>query len=319
MPSRLQRLLAGFLVLTALPFGLACDAGFYLFTPAQPVTSTTLTALSPSMFSPLAIDQSPDGLSFAVGDKNAHLIRLVTRNSISDDWSTATASVVAGRLSTPAFADGVGTNAGFNEPAGTDFSSDAIAMVLADKNNHAIRWIERANTSIGWDTAYVSTIAGLNSAQALVDGPVAGARFKSPYDVILSSDQTYIIVADSMNHALRLIERSSASDDWSTGTVSTISGTGTSGCDLCAGSGAAGTATWYEPKGMAMSSDEKSLFIVDSLNRRIRILKRTSTSQLWSDAIVSTIAGDGTTQVRWVRVQWCEGFALVLLLAARLY
>eukprot|EP00961_Rhodomonas_salina_P000847 12265-Rhodomonas_salina.1 len=117
MPILSGRLLAVLLVLTAARFGLAvishdvCDDGLYLYTPTQPVSSTDWTSISSSFNAPQAMDESPDGLTFAVADKAAHVILLVTRSNISVDWSTGTVSSIAGSENVPEFADGVGTAA----------------------------------------------------------------------------------------------------------------------------------------------------------------------------------------------------------------
>ena len=281
----------------------ACDYGEYLYTPPTQVQSNALAgtgtassidgAINTATFNqPSYALESPDGLSFLVAGNMDHAIRFVSRSSTSDPWTTV--GKIAG--GTMGMVDGTVDIAQFSSPWSLDISSNGTAIVVCDSGNHAIRWIQRSDPGPSWGNATVSTIAG-SPTIGFTDGPVSSAKFNQPKSVILSSDETYIIVSESGNHALRLIKRDSISTSWNTATVSTIGGNGVAGCGACTNVGIVSAATFSDPIALALAKDELTLFVSDRLNCRVRIVERTDASQAWNTSTITTIVGDGSAQV----------------------
>lgn len=191
----------------------------------------------------------PAGLAFDrtnkilyVADRHNHMIRRVTLDGV--------VSRVAG-TGKRGFANGPALAAQFDEPAALALADDG-SFYVADSKNNAIR-------RVGADDV-VTTIAGTGSA-GFADGAAAAARFAAPEGIVLAANGT-IIVADTGNHAIRLI---------AAGSVMTLAGKGAAG----AVDGAASAATFRNPRGLALG-DDGTLFITDSGNGLIRALKDSS-------------------------------------------
>jgi hypothetical protein len=93
----------------------------------------------------------------------------------------------------PGLIDGDNWTARFNSPYDVDIDKDGNVWV-ADTKNHAVRMV--------WGRR-VKTIAG-NGTAGDATGPGNVARFNKPYSVACSNSE-WVIVADSGNHKLKLI------------------------------------------------------------------------------------------------------------------
>lgn len=112
----------------------------------------------------------------------------------------------------------------------------------------------------------VSTVAGTGRA-GFADGAALSARFASPEGIAIRADGA-VVVADTGNHAIRLV---------AAGSVTTIAGNGTAG----SADGPTATASFQRPRGLALD-ESGTLFISDSGNGLIRSLSGQS---------VGTVAG----------------------------
>ena len=121
----------------------------------------------------------------------------------------------------------------------------------------------------------VSTIAG-NGNSGYLEGPALQSEFNSPYGIALDSTNRNIIVADTYNNVIRLINMTS-------GNVSTIAGNGNRGYL----DGPALQAEFNSPYGIGLDSTNGNIYVADTYNNRIRLINMTSGN-------VSTFAGDGT-------------------------
>ena len=124
--------------------------------------------------------------------------------------SDAVVSTLAGN-GDYSYADGVGTLARFNEPAGV-FLDGARGLYVADSANHVIRHVDIA-------TRMVTTVAGI----AGNDGRVVGATplqstFNSPFCVDVDGAGN-VYVADTFNNAIRML-----SGVWVAGSMSGMPG-----------------------------------------------------------------------------------------------
>jgi sugar lactone lactonase YvrE len=148
-------------------------------------------------------------------------------------------STLAGR-GYAGYADGTGTAAAFNFPAG--LAVDASGNIyVADRGNNMIRMIT--------PTGVVSTLAG-NTTAGQVDATGTAAAFYSPAGVAYDTKANTLYVTDLGNYALRSIT--------SAGVVSTVIGS-------AAISSALGT-----PWGLAIDAAE-NLYITDSTGRILEL------------------------------------------------
>jgi sugar lactone lactonase YvrE len=160
-------------------------------------------------------------------------------------------------------ADGSGLLATFNAPRGLAFDADGN-LYVADTGSNKLRKITPAGV--------VSTLAG-TGAVGSADGTADVATFSAPCGLAIGADGT-LYVCDRDNNKIRAVNSS-------TGTVTTFTGTGTSGST----DGAKTLATFNYPEGIAISQDS-ILFIADTGNNKIRRV-----NQLGG---VATYAGSGT-------------------------
>ncbi len=196
-----------------------------------------------------------DGKTAYVTDGNNGAIRAI-------DVGTTEISTLAG----PGYGyvDGPGSSARFRDPRGLALDAAHGLLYIADTGNNLIRKLD-----LSTDT--VSTVAG-STAAGSADGSLSAARFWQPYGIAVSTDGAKLYVADTGNNAIRLI-------DLTAGTVTTLAG-GTRG----ANDGAGAAASFNEPLGVALSTDQATLYISDYGNHTIRALNL-------AGAAVTTIAG----------------------------
>jgi len=165
------------------------------------------------------------------------------------DKASAAVTTVAGFTGVPpAFADATGTAARFNYPWG--IACDDAYLYVADASNYRIRKIDKT-------TAAVATLAG-NGTSGSGDGTGTAATFGETRG--LAVDDRYVYVADTYNHTIRRIDKSTAE-------VVTLAGTAGS-----AGStdGTGSAARFNNPWGLALNGPY--LYIADEQNHKIRRL-----------------------------------------------
>ena len=197
----------------------------------------------------------PEGVAIS-GEGQFALIANTVNQTI--DWlnlSTGATEILAGSPGVFGNQDGVGREATFAYPASIALSADGALAVVADRDNHTIRTLDLA-------TGTVTTLAGLAGESGAQDGIGAEARFTMPQAVAISRDKTYVLVADSFNHAIRRI-------DLTTGAVTTLAGTlGTSGTS----DGVGGAASFSLPAGVALCDSGGYALVADTGNHTIRKL-----------------------------------------------
>ena len=157
-------------------------------------------------------------------------------------------------------ANGTGTSASFNIPIG--ITTDGTNLYVADHDNHLIR-------KIVISTGAVTTVAGTGSSGS-ANGTGTSASFNYPRGI--TTDGTNLYVADSVNNLIRKIVIS-------TGVVTTVAGTGSTG----SANGTGTSASFYVPK--RITTDGTNLYVTESVHliRQIVI----------STGVVTTVAGTG--------------------------
>lgn len=130
----------------------------------------------------------------------------------------------------------------------------------------------------------VTTLAGGDEA-GWADGPASRAKFSSPHQVCVDRATDMIYVADSDSRRIRKIDTTNPSAVW----VSTVAGTGSSGC----GDGdAVNTATFTSPTGLAVSSSG-ALAVSDTVEQKIRWVSLDGFAPAFSIDKSKPIAGGG--------------------------
>jgi len=210
------------------------------------------TGTSASFDKPYGV--TTDGTNLYVADRNNHLIRKIV-------ISTGVVTTVAGTGSSGS-ANGTGTSASFYFPYG--ITTDGTNLYVADRYNYLIR-------KIVISTGVVTTVAGTGSSGS-ANGTGTSASFDKPYGV--TTDGTNLYVADYYNHLIRKIVIS-------TGVVTTVAGTGSSGSV----NGTGTSASFDKPSGI--TTDGTNLYVVDSNNHLIRKI-------VISTGVVTTVAGTGS-------------------------
>jgi DNA-binding beta-propeller fold protein YncE len=181
---------------------------------------------------------------------------------------TITVSTLAGTGSATPFADGEGSAATFNYPCGIALDASGN-LYVADQDNHRIRKITPAGV--------VSTAAGTGNSTPFTNGALNVATFQYPGEVAVDAAGNLYVAeyGTTGNNRIRLINTA--------GVVSTFAGTGnlTPFKD-----GAANTATFNKPNGIAVDTKTGRIYVADAGNNRIRYL---------ASATVNTWAGTGST------------------------
>jgi DNA-binding beta-propeller fold protein YncE len=201
----------------------------------------------------VAIDSTNTNLY--ISDFNSHKIKKVV---------IATGSVITLAGSTQGFADGLITNAQFNNPQGIVIDSTNTNLYVTDYLNHRIRKIVIA-------TGDVTTLAG--STQGFNDAIGASAQFNFPYSLVIDRSGLNLYVVDNSNYRIRKVVIS-------TGQVTTIVGSTQGTLD-----GIGTSALLSNPRDIAIDATGLNLYFTDA-NRIRRIIVATNE--------VTTLAG--TTQ-----------------------
>jgi streptogramin lyase len=266
------------------PYGLAVDSAGNVYVADQSnnrirkITSagvvTTLagsgtatyldgTGTNAGLNNPLGITIDSTG-NLYVTDTGNNRIRKIT--------STGVVTTLSGGRSgtTGIFADGIGTNSGFNNPYG--IAIDSIGnLYIGDYANNRIRKIVNS-TLYANDTLYtVTTFAGSGTGTFL-DATGTNAGFKAPRGVAVDLTGN-MYIADTQNHCIRKIT--------STGVVTTFAGSGTA--TFLDGTGT--SAGFNAPANVAIDT-LGNVYVADQTNNRIR--------KITSAGVVTTFAGSGT-------------------------
>jgi sugar lactone lactonase YvrE len=174
--------------------------------------------------------------------------------------STGIITTVAGTGSQGYSGDGgQATSAMINYPQGV-FVDTSGNIYIPDNLNFRIR-------KVTISTGYISTVAGTGTQGYSGDGGQAtSATLNYPYSVVLDASGN-IYIADKANYRIRVVTVS-------TGIITTLAGTGSSG--YSGAGGQATSATFNEPKGITIDASA-NIYVADNNNNRIRVFSQYST------------------------------------------
>jgi len=175
-----------------------------------------------------------------IADSGNNVIREVSGGTISTVAGTGTAGYAGD--------GGAATAALLNDPQGVAVDA-SDNLFIADSGNNVIREVSGGT---------ISTVAGTGTAGYAGDGGAANAaELNDPQGVAVDASGD-LFIADSGNNVIRQV---------SSGTISTVAGTGTAG--YSGDGGSASAATLNDPTGVALNA-QGGLVIADSGNNVVR-------------------------------------------------
>jgi len=183
---------------------------------------------------------APDGTMYFADSGNS-AIRKIVQTPNGPEIITIAGNGV------PGFFDGLGASSAFDIPTGLALSPDGAFLYVADFGNNVIRRIDLS-------TNVVLTYAG-SSDQSEEDGPASLATFDGPIGLAVDTDGT-LYVSDFAGK-IRKVNTS--------GIVSTVAGSGNGDRD-----GAGVEARFKHPRGIALDSVNRILYVADFSNVAIR-------------------------------------------------
>ncbi|WP_181438656.1 stalk domain-containing protein [Paenibacillus sambharensis] len=214
-------------------------------------------------YNPLDVAVNNDGVIY-VADTLNHVIRKIEDGKVTT-LTAASKRIVEyfpGAVSAAGdYADGPIAQAKFNEPSGLALDAKGN-LYVSDTGNHRIRYIDFASgtvTTVAGNPKVVYGADGVYAEGGFEDGPVGRAAFHTPLGLAVTPDGG-LLVADSLNHAIRYISR---------GIVTTLAGTpGEAG----AIDGPAAYGLLHSPADV-VSLGEGEFAVADTGNSQIRLLK----------------------------------------------
>lgn len=201
-----------------------------------PRITTSGSGPVPPLDGPNGLDVDGNGWLF-FAETAGHRIRRIEPDGVMTAFGSGTAG----------WRDGTSAEARFNRPYGVAVRRDA-SIIVADTGNHRIRLVT--------STGVVTTLAG-NGVPGSVDGDGTQATFHSPFSVAVTALDE-VVVADTGNHRLRLIDR--------TGKVSTLAGSSVGFAD-----GELSRAAFNGPTDVAIDRFGR-IYVADIRNHAIRVV-----------------------------------------------
>ena len=255
----------------------------------DPKWATSVRTVASGMPGPAGVAQLADG-TFVIADPRAH--RIWQTDGSGRFWPFAGDGNPTG---SPAYDNVPASSARFFGP--TAVLPDAAGNVyVADTHNCVIRKIANdANRT-------VSLVAGAFLTEGYADGTGAAARLSYPMGMAWL-DATHIVIADSANQAIRVL-------DVTTRAVSTLAVTHW-GDDA---DGPASTATFYYPTSVAVAPDGRVFFLASSTGKLKSIgtdAARTVTTLVGGGLGFSDGTGSGARMQPQMGLLWLNGALVV--------
>jgi sugar lactone lactonase YvrE len=183
---------------------LSADLSTITLVAGQGSGSADGPAATASFNQPFALTQDAAGNIYVADTSNSTIRRIGVDGMVS---------TLAGLAGSPGIADGTGSAARFDRPAGIALGPDGD-LYVADNSRNLIRRVTTAGV--------VTTYAGDSNGSGFLDGAPLTAKFSSPFGVAVAANGD-VLVADSSNNRVRRIVRSGNV----AGSVETLAGNGT--------------------------------------------------------------------------------------------
>ena len=198
------------------------------------------------------IDTDASGTTLYISDGPCNRIRIATLTN-----GAYYSALVAGS-GTGLLADGVGTFAAFNAPAG--IAAIGATLYVADSSNNVIRSV----TAIvgGVATTFAGGGASGGTAIGYVDATGVAAKFNAPSGLVALSSGAALFVAEAGGHTIRKVTVPGA-------VVTTVAGG--AGASTAGYANAVGTSALFnQPWGLALDAANLNLWVADYANNVVR-------------------------------------------------
>ena len=162
-------------------------------------------------------------------------------------------------------ADNFGSFGAMGTPRGIALSRDELTIWVTDGPGGRVSVWKRTTASSPWTNTPADNFGDWTSAGY-------------PIGIALSRDELTIWVTDVSGGRITVWKRTSASSPW-TNTEADNFGT---------------VAAMGEPRGVAVSSDERTLWVTDTTNRRVTVWKRTSAGSPWTNTPADNFGTEAT-------------------------
>ncbi len=221
--------------------------------------------------------KGPQGMALD-GSGNLYVTDLFNHTLRKIVLSTGEVTTLAGTVGTSGSADGTGTAASFNYPAG--LAADGSGnLYMADSSNQTIR-------KIVLSTGEVTTLAGTILSSGSTNGIGTAARFNNPMGLAFDGSGN-LYVTDQGSQTLRKIVLS-------TGEVTTLAGT----AGVAGSTDGTGTAARFDTPQGIMFDGSGNLYVADQFNHTIRKIALSTgavTTFAGMAGISGSTSGTGTT------------------------
>jgi streptogramin lyase len=220
-----------------------------------------------------------------------------TIRQVTPVGTNSVVTTLAGLAGSSGSADGTGSVARFNHPAGVAVDTNGKVYV-ADYLNDTIRQVTPVGTNWG-----VTTLAGLAGSLGGADGPGSAARFARPAGVAVDTNGN-VYVADYLNDTIRKV--APAGTNWLVTTLAGLAGSPGS----TDGTGSA--ARFANPSGAAVDANG-DVYVADSANNTIRkgavsvgppvilLQPQSQTAMVGSNVVIAVaVAGTSPLGYQWI-------------------
>lgn len=187
-----------------------------------------------------------NGSRVYISDTSNNRIRMVDR-------TTGIITTVVGSGATSPIDNVLANSTGLNNP--NHMAVDGPLLYIADVSNSRIRVVNAS----GIITTFAGSSIGFSGDGALA----TSAQLKTPKGISIDTLNNLVYIADSGNHRIRVVNRTS-------NIITTIAGTGTAGFN--ADNIAATSAHLNQPYSLAVDPASSQLYIADTINCRVRVV-----------------------------------------------
>ena len=245
---------------------------------------------------PIGMVVSPDGTTLYVADSGLYKIKKITGVNTATSGSETQVYTMAG-TGTSGLNNSIGSEAMFRTLRDLTISSDGNILYVCDNSNYCVRKITGVKNALSATNTQVSTIAGTGTIGHLDDtGNLA--QFYYTTALVLSKDDATMYVTDTATLTASFLRKITGLTPDATSanvTVYTLAGYMNNYNENASFPITGNLANFKTLSGLALSEDEDTIFITDTYNHRIKIVKGIKTSTTASATTVDLFLGTGVT------------------------